>query len=351
MIIAIILHAQLWRHGDRAPAAFAATDPYQSPDNWPVGLGQLTPRGMRQHYALGQWLRRRYDGWLPLRYSENDIYIRSTDYDRTLDSAYANLAALYPPAGGQIWNENLLWQPIPVHTMPGSVDYALGADLSFCPRYLRLSAELMDSPEIVQFVRQHQDILDYIANNTNSHPVGVYDQIMDALMVRDTLFIEQIYDMPLPAWTQRIYPNERLDELAMLFYVLPAYTTELATLRVGYWLKEVLDRSSAKVAGTLQPDRKVWAYSAHDLNISTVLYALGLFDGEFVQYAATLLFEVRVKEDGQAYLSIAYRRTAEDRHAEALFIPGCGQQCLLSRVYELYADILPTEDFWTACSK
>jgi len=51
------------------------------------------------------------------------VHIRSTDYDRTLMSAYSNLAGLFPPEKSQVWNDDLLWQPVPVHTEPLDSDH------------------------------------------------------------------------------------------------------------------------------------------------------------------------------------------------------------------------------------
>jgi len=61
---------------------------------------------------------------LPIKYSNEDIYIRSTSVDRALMSAAVNLAGLYAPIGDQKWNDKLgnLWQPIPIHSIPRDLD-------------------------------------------------------------------------------------------------------------------------------------------------------------------------------------------------------------------------------------
>ena len=46
----------------------------------------------------------------------------STDVDRCLMTAQAVLAGLYPPEGVHGGNEDLPWQPVPVHTTPKRSD-------------------------------------------------------------------------------------------------------------------------------------------------------------------------------------------------------------------------------------
>ncbi|VDP31017.1 unnamed protein product [Heligmosomoides polygyrus] len=58
---------------------------------------------MRQQYALGRVLRKRYmndsSPLLDKRYHSKQVYIRSTDVNRTLISAYSNAAGMF--AGGE----------------------------------------------------------------------------------------------------------------------------------------------------------------------------------------------------------------------------------------------------------
>jgi hypothetical protein len=74
-------------------------------------------------YNLGQYLRLRYSGFLSQKYFKDEVYTRSSDLDRTIMSAQANLAGLFPPDDKRdLWNTNIRWQPIPVHTLHSSID-------------------------------------------------------------------------------------------------------------------------------------------------------------------------------------------------------------------------------------
>ena len=68
-------------------------------------------------------------------------------------SALSNLAGLYPPIKEQIWNPNLLWQPIPVHTTPKAEDNILSSHAE-CPTFQKRYKELMMSDEIQGFIQK-----------------------------------------------------------------------------------------------------------------------------------------------------------------------------------------------------
>lgn len=86
----------VFRHGDKTPDTTFPTDIYQD-ESWPNGFGQLTMGGVERSFELGRWMRFCYDSFLHKRVSPKRLYVRSSDYDRTLQSAQAVLAGAYPP--------------------------------------------------------------------------------------------------------------------------------------------------------------------------------------------------------------------------------------------------------------
>jgi lysosomal acid phosphatase len=107
----------VFRHGDRTPTKTYPNDPVEA-FNWDQygGLGQLTQKGMKQAYSYGNFLRLRYSNFLNDKYDRNRVCVRSTDYDRTIMTAQSLLAGLFEPVDNQLWNQEITWQPIPIHT-------------------------------------------------------------------------------------------------------------------------------------------------------------------------------------------------------------------------------------------
>jgi len=114
----------VWRHGARSSLYDFPLNPNNGKKLWNEEPGQLTQIGMKMQYELGLFMRKRYQNFLSKVYKNTEIYIRSTDVDRTLMSAESNLAGLYPPESYQKWNgSKTSWQPIPVHTVSVDEDH------------------------------------------------------------------------------------------------------------------------------------------------------------------------------------------------------------------------------------
>lgn len=111
-----------------------------------------------RHFKLGQFLRRRYGKLLGHRYSAKDVYIQSTDVDRTIMSALANVAGLFAPTAEEVWNRDILWQPIPVHTIPERNDNAY----KDCPKYnFAIEKYVKESPEVQRIYTEYADLFAY----------------------------------------------------------------------------------------------------------------------------------------------------------------------------------------------
>ena len=86
-----------FRHGARGP--WISVDPITGLDfigeKW-TGEGELTPLGTRMHYLLGTSMKKKYNNFLSKQFNPNEIYIISTDVNRTMMSSYAHLQGMYP---------------------------------------------------------------------------------------------------------------------------------------------------------------------------------------------------------------------------------------------------------------
>ena len=102
----LILVIEVTRHGARSPTG---GKDYWYNNTWDIGSGQLTPVGERMQYLQGKRLRRMYieqAKFLPDKYDPRNFYVRSTDYNRTIASALAQMQGLYSLNSGKVFTKS-----------------------------------------------------------------------------------------------------------------------------------------------------------------------------------------------------------------------------------------------------
>ncbi|XP_036705448.1 prostatic acid phosphatase isoform X4 [Balaenoptera musculus] len=300
----------VFRHGDRSPIETFPNDPIKE-SSWPQGFGQLTQLGMEQHYELGQYIRKRYEKFLNKSYRHEQVYVRSTDIDRTLMSAMTNLAALFPPEGISVWNPSLLWQPIPVHTVPVSED------------------------------RDFIEILPKFTGYHNQDLFGIWSKVYDPL------FCERVHNFTLPSWATEdsMTKLKKISELSLLSLYGIHKQKEKSRLQGGVLVKEILYHMKSAT----QPlnHRKLIMYSAHDTTVSALQMALDVYNGILPPHASCHLMELYF-EKGEYFIEMYYRNETQ-HEPHSLTLPGCTPSCPLTKFAELVAPVIP-QDWSTECA-
>ncbi|XP_054338318.1 prostatic acid phosphatase isoform X2 [Pongo pygmaeus] len=303
----------VFRHGDRSPIDTFPTDPIKE-SSWPQGFGQLT-----------------------------QVYIRSTDIDRTLMSAMTNLAALFPPEGVSIWNPTLLWQPIPVHTVPLSEDQLLYLPFRNCPRFQELESETLKSEEFQKRLHPYKDFIATLGKLSGLHGqdlFGIWSKVYDPL------YCESVHNFTLPSWATEdtMTKLRELSELSLLSLYGIHKQKEKSRLQGGVLVNEILNHM--KKATQMPSYKKLIMYSAHDTTVSGLQMALDVYNGLLPPYASCHLMELYF-EKGEYFVEMYYRN--ETQHEPyPLMLPGCSPSCPLERFAELVGPVIP-QDWSTEC--
>lgn len=121
-------------------------------------------KGKRQLFELGQYFRSRYNKLIGGKYSPEKVYIVSTDFDRAIMSAQTNLAGMFPPTEDEKWNDDIPWQPIPLHSIPEEMDTMLHGG-RWCAKYEPLVNEIKNNtPEIHEIYKMYGHLFPYWAS-------------------------------------------------------------------------------------------------------------------------------------------------------------------------------------------
>eukprot|EP00928_Gymnodinium_smaydae_P083220 TRINITY_DN6646_c0_g1_i2.p1 TRINITY_DN6646_c0_g1~~TRINITY_DN6646_c0_g1_i2.p1 ORF type:complete len:558 (-),score=85.05 TRINITY_DN6646_c0_g1_i2:92-1579(-) len=274
--------------------------------------GQLTARGFRQHLALGKHLREAYTSLLNrLPVGGDGVYVRSTDYTRTLGSVSALLSSLFDwHAGGA------------ADTPAVDVNIFEKEDeenMLHAARTSSFHGSALDCPLAMQLGRAQRAVW--------RRPPAEYAQLRSVLGAQadkhevtdhaDSFYAATCHRMPLPGGSGACVTPRLAEQIcghADTLYCSRfagaqggARATELA---VYPFLHEVLEHLENVVAGrtsAAESSTSLRVYSGHDTVIAPVLAAMGVYrDGHcrWPPYASRIAIELhrRVASPGDEHL-------------------------------------------------
>ncbi|GMS98177.1 hypothetical protein PENTCL1PPCAC_20352, partial [Pristionchus entomophagus] len=398
----LIFASAIWRHGDRAAEAAVPGREQFSEDAWTFGgggYGELSPEGMSMHFNLGRRIRQRYmvdKQFLSSAYNAKEIYVRSTDYNRTLISAYSNVAGMYSgfgvpgknfPTKDAVpdWPANYV--PIPVHTVDVNTDF-VGHPNSPCPRQDQIHALVKQSDEYLSYMNDPQvsQVLKYLSEET-----GKKQTIDNVYFTQDPIYCEGLhidelnqtganieafypwfYTGDVPAWVEWIMDNDQdfTDGTGNPGGVNGIdVAVEIGKIRAGDTLKLLV----GNVHGILQcrdaPDStacrhfykklRYYALSAHDTTVAAFLTILGvkkfIIPEGYPNYSAALLIEVYEDRDTkQRFFKVLYHADKDsDFKPITTFVRRCdfkSNLCPISVLDDLVKKYASDTDVVTLCN-
>lgn len=323
----LIFSIDIIRHGDRTPLIELP----KAPHYWKEGLGQLTPTGMSQEYQLGQRLRKEYMmqyQLLPKEYSIKTMYVRSTEYDRTVMSAQSLLLGLYPQGKGpkipasQTYALPHGYQPIPIFTLPRRDDILLSPfhdELIF--RKL-LQKYLFSTPE---WIAKAQELKQHIPKWRAATGLPLTDP-MQLVKLADAIYIYQLYQLPLPTDLSQediTLITDTVRSQWTAFYKHPV----IATVSGSKLLKMIVEK--LKLANEKNTELKYILFSAHDTTLLAQMAVLEQPLDEWPQYASRINFSLFNDGNGNAVVKVSYNNNP-------VMIPACGgRSCHLEDLIRL----------------
>ncbi|EGD78031.1 hypothetical protein PTSG_09668 [Salpingoeca rosetta] len=317
---------------DNQPRPICAANMRQKQTRLPGGchIGCLTLLGRHEAFTLGQRLREQYMDafhFLPSMYQPQDVAVRSTNFDRTIETARLVISGLYGTKGMHAH----------VTTIPVEEEF-LTPNTRACPRLRELFVEARKNREADRHsaAKQLKQRLASLlrVDGKEVHFVGI----------RDALVARHAHSKEVPAFldgsVRKAVDQYAVDDVVSLFKY---HQKESLTLSCGLLLKNMLSHfKSAQDPTQAQPRMRM--FSCHDTTLLPMLLCFGIFDGKWPPFAADICIELYRDEN-----------SVDDHYVRVLY---CGEPQRLPlatdhycsyKTFEGALNSLVPDDFKEAC--
>lgn len=353
---------ELCRHGARAPLEEKFTKGYG------VEPGMLTPSGMRQHYLIGAYLRRKYVeelGFLNSKYDQDELHVASTHIARTIQSARCHVFGMYPPESSEnLLRPDELYKSLPLLTL--SEDYVNGTLHSIPSKYEPIAVNNNEfkrdniyatgsCPYLLDQIRKRQKDEELWGEFDEYFEERIYPKLAeyfnisvsniryhDAYMLGDALVSLQFEGLlEKDSFTDEEWKDVLRLQMPWLLYSVNSLGNRLMVsklfnpiLEFMLWKigREYDERQTNPYKGT----EKYIYYSTHDLMIANFLkfFRPEDFYVDNVKYASNFIFELYKRDDPEEgyYLKIFYNN-------RQVHFPGCTHaDCDFDEFVQAYRD-------------
>lgn len=331
----------IFRHGDRNPTKNSPTvkvinsNPYlyETP-----GFGQLTIRGKKRMYKLGEWIRNRYSKFLD--HNSRELYARSSNAERCLESASSVLASLNEPATESLKIiSSLNWQPTAIHTRPVSFDYVLETDLT-CPMLENYIKELEYFPEVIKLKKITNPLM-----KLASKSFGV-DLSINWLRIGN-LYYNMLGQEPdncakciLPDWYNET-AKEILSYANVDSFKIFSKSDSIKTILAGPLLSEVASKFVDPCVTDYENStvcKKMFLYSTHDIQVALFMHAIDSSLLIETYFGATIFVELHQDLNGK-FIKIFYSDNGRQESLCKIPLGNCSKndkyKCLLMDFVDL----------------
>ncbi|KAG8517639.1 Lysophosphatidic acid phosphatase type 6 [Galemys pyrenaicus] len=308
--------------------------PSPLPPQGGVFAGQLTKVGMQQMFALGQRLRRSYVEDVPFlspTYNPLEVFVRSTNIYRNLESTRCLLAGLFQHQKG----------PVVIHTDEASSEVLY-------PNYLNCWSLRERTKGRKKAASLQSGISEDLKKVKEELGLTSSDGI-DFFHLLDNAAAEEVHSLPSCPALRRFARMIEQRAVDTALYVLQWEDRESLQMLVGPFL-HMLEGNLLRSADPAAPPgqtRKLYLYAAHDVTLLPLLLALGVFDNKWPPFAADLTLELYQHRETKEWF-VQLRYVGEEQVPRGCPGPLCPLDKFLSTV-SLYS--VSPEKYHTLCSQ